>query len=183
MQNGSLTFECTTEHMRAKGAVTGNSRMDWEIQANEFSSELLMPRPIFRKHMKRKDEPDLEHVLNLSSLFDTSVEATARRYVALSDFPIAMVFAQGRQVRHAWRSAQFPYFLDARKGSKIPRESQSYSDGPEDSVADFEHIDSHWWLDQDRGPQPPSKILEQTLYQQKGYRIVLLYADDEVEED
>jgi Zn-dependent peptidase ImmA (M78 family) len=183
MQNGSLKFECTTEHMRAQGAVTGNSRMDWEIQANEFSSELLMPRQIFKKHMKRKDEPNLKHVLDLSGLFDTSVEATARRYVALSDFPVAMVFALGQQVRHAWRGSEFPYFLDARKGSTIPRESQSYADGLDDSVTDSEYIESHWWLDRDRGPKPPSEILEQTLYQQKGYRIVMLYADSEADED
>jgi hypothetical protein len=169
--------------MRAQGAVTGNSRMDWEIQANEFSSELLMPRQIFKKHMKRKDEPNLKHVLDLSGLFDTSVEATARRYVALSDFPVAMVFALGQQVRHAWRGSEFPYFLDARKGSTIPRESQSYADGLDDSVTDSEYIESHWWLDRDRGPKPPSEILEQTLYQQKGYRIVMLYADSEADED
>ena len=175
--DGNLKFECTAEDMRAQGAAKGNSRLDWEIQANEFSSELLMPRSLFKKHMKRKDEPDMQHLKDLSAIFDASMEATARRYVVLSDYSIAMVFAQGQRVRHAWRSSEFPYFLDARKGSSLPRHSQSFRDGPDDTVADFEDIESHWWINADRGPRPPEKILEQTLFQRDGYRIVMLYVD------
>lgn len=121
MEDGSLKFQCTAEDMSAGGSATPNSRKDWEIQANTFSSELLMPRALFKRHMKRTDEPDLRHVKELAPLFDTSLEATARRYVLLSDYPIAMVFAQNRQVRHAWASPEFPYFLNARKGSQLPR--------------------------------------------------------------
>lgn len=179
MQDGSVKFECTTEDMRAYGSTKSNTRMDWEVQANEFSSEILMPRMLFKKHMKRKDEPDLQHVQELSALFETSLEATARRYVALSDFAIAMVFALRKQVRHAWKGPEFPYFLDAKKGSLVPSVSQSVSDGKDDSVADFEFIDSHWWINADRGPRPPEQILEQTLYQRDGYRVVMLYVESE----
>ena len=142
-----------------------------------------MPRVLFKNHMRRTDEPDMKHLQVLSDLFDTSLEATARRYVALSDYPIAMVFALGKKVRHAWNGPDFPYFLDVRKGSALPRDSQSCTDGPDDSVAELEYVDSHWWINPDRGQRPPDQILEQTLYQREGYRIVMLYADSEPEEE
>jgi Zn-dependent peptidase ImmA (M78 family) len=179
LQDGSLRFQCTAEDMNAQGSAQPNSRLDWEIQANAFAAEVLLPRKLFKKNMKRKDEPDLQHVLDLSALFDTSVEATARRYVSLSDYPLAIVFALGKQVRHAWRSTEFTYFLEARKGSSLPRESQSYVDGEPDTVSDFEYIDSHWWINADRGRKPPAQILEQTLFQRDNYRVVLLFADNE----
>ena len=181
LKDGALTFECTTEDMHVSQSRKTDVRTDWEVQANEFSSELLMPRLLFKKHMRRKDEPDMAHVLDLASLFDTSVEATARRYVALSDYPIAMVFAQGKCVRHAWRGPDFPYFLDVRKGSALPKGSPSATDARDDSVSTFDSVESYWWIDADRGPRPPDYILEQTLYQREGYRITILYVEAEEE--
>lgn len=181
VQDGSLKFECTAEDMRASTSGK-DSRTDWEVQANQFSSEILMPRLLFKQHMKRKDEPDLGHVQDLSRLFDTSMEATALRYVALSDYRIAMVFAKGKVVRHAWRAPDFRFFLDAKKGSALPKASQSVSDGADDTVADFESIESYWWINGERGPRAPDEILEQTLYQRDGYRIIMLYVDSEDED-
>jgi Zn-dependent peptidase ImmA (M78 family) len=183
VHDGSLRFQCTTGDMAAHGFAQANSRLDWEIQANVFASEILFPRQLFKKHMKRKDEPDLQHVLDLAALFDMSVEATARRYVALSDYPIAMIFARGTQVRHAWTSTEFPYYLEARKGSSLPRVSQSFADGPSDTLDEFEYVDSHWWINAERGRAPPEKVLEQTLFQREGYRIVMLHAEDQEDAD
>ena len=56
-------------------------------------------------------------------------------------------------------------------------------DRRDDTVASFEYIDSHWWINADRGLQPPERILEQTLYQRDGYRVVMLYVESEPEEE
>lgn len=180
---GSLRFECTAEDMRSNGSALPDSRKDWEIQANEFSSELLMPRHLFKPKMKHTDEPDMSLVKGLSELVNMSLEATARRYVVLSDHPIAVVFAHGKSVRYTWSSSEFPYFIHVRKGSQVPKVSQSYADGDEDTVADFEYIDSQWWIAAARGQEIPDQLLEQTLYQREGYRIILLYIDGEPDED
>jgi Zn-dependent peptidase ImmA (M78 family) len=182
LKDGSLTFECTNEDMQASRAGKLDQRTDWEVQANEFSSEMLMPRLLFRKNMRRKDEPTLSHVLELAALFETSVEATARRYVALSDYSIAMVFAKGQHVRHAWKGPEFGYFLDVRKGSKLPEGSPSLQDRPEDTVSEFSTVESYWWINAERGRNPPEELVEQTLYQRDGYRITILYVED-LEED
>jgi hypothetical protein len=172
-----LKFECTTEDMHASSSGKSDKRTDWEVQANEFSSEILMPRLAFKKSMKRKDEPDLEHVRDLSLLFETSMEATARRYAALSDYAIAVVFAKGLQVRYARKGPEFPYFLDVKKGSGLPRGSPSRTDGSDGSVSEFATVESSWWISSDRGPRPPDYILEQTLYQREGYRITILHVE------
>ena len=182
MKDGSLTFECTAEDMNAVRSGNVDARTDWEVQANEFSSEILMPRTLFKKQMRRKDEPDLSHVRDIALLFDTSVEATARRYVALSDYAIAMVFAKGKQVRHAWKGSEFPYFLDVKKGSQLPNGSASLNDAKDDSLAELNSIESYWWINRDRGQQPPEYILEQTLFQRDGYRITILYVEPEEED-
>jgi len=182
MKDGSLKFECTAEDMQASRSGKLDARTDWEIEANEFSSEILMPRSIFKKKMKRKDEPDLEHVRDLALLFDTSIEATARRYVALSDYPIAMVFAKGKQVRHAWKGPEFPYFLDVKKGTPLPTGSPSAVESEADSITDFASVESCWWINPDRALRPPDYILEQTLFQHDGYRITILHVEVEEED-
>lgn len=179
MKNGSLKFECTVEDMNASRSGKRDSRTDWEVEANEFASEILMPRLIFKKNMKRKDEPNLEHVRDLALLFDTSIEASARRYVALSDYPIAMVFSKGKQVRHAWKGSEFPYFLDVKKGSTLPTGSSSIVESEADSITDFDSVDSSWWIDPERGRRPPDYILEQTLFQRDGYRITILHMESD----
>ena len=182
MKDGSLKFECTAEDMHASRSGKLDARTDWEVEANEFSAEILMPRLIFKKHMKRKDEPNLEHVRDLALLFDTSIEATARRYVALSDYPIAMVFAKGKQVRHAWKGPEFPYFLDVKKGSSLPKGSSSALESEEDSISDFASVESYWWINSDRARRPPDYILEQTLFQRDGYRVTILHVETEEED-
>ena len=182
MKDGLLKFECTAEDMHASRSGKQDTRTDWEVQANEFASEILMPRLIFKKHMKRKDEPNLEHVRDLALLFDTSIEATARRYVALSDYPIAMVFAKGKQVRHAWKGPEFPYFLDVKKGSPLPKGSPSAMESDDDSISDFASVESYWWVNSDRACRPPDYLLEQTLFQRDGYRVTILHVETEEED-
>lgn len=182
MKDGSLKFECTAEDMQASSSGKSDARTEWEVQANEFSSEILMPRSLFKKGMRRKDEPDLEHVRDLSLFFETSMEATARRYVALSDYALAVVFARGIEVRYARKGPEFPYFLDVRKRSVVPKGSPSRTDGGDGSVSEFATVESSWWINSDRGPRPPDYILEQTLYQRDGYRITILYVEPDEED-
>ncbi len=182
MKDGSLKFECTAEDMQVSRSRKQDARTDWEVQANEFSSEILMPRLLFKKHMKRKDEPSLEHVRDLALLFDTSIEATALRYVALSDYPIAMIFAKGNQVRHAWKGPEFSYFLDVSKGSRLPKGSPSTMESDENSISEIASVESYWWINSDRGRRPPDCILEQTLFQRDGYRVTILHVETEEED-
>lgn len=60
--------------------------LDWykkevdESQANVFAAELLMPSDIFR-HLCPRDRPNFKMIGQLASAFNTSLTATAFRYV------------------------------------------------------------------------------------------------------
>ena len=74
---------------------SGNSVI--ETEANTFSSYLLMPQQDFR-HAVAKERPGLKAIINLSSTFSVSVQATAIRYVEECPVPCAaMMFRPGKR--------------------------------------------------------------------------------------
>lgn len=169
-------FSCTSESIKD---TTGESKVirgqEMEAEANAFASELLMPSSVFKKRLRSFGEPDLAHVVELSAHFYTSIEATARRFVNLSDFPVAFVFSRHETIRYWTKGSEFPYMLRVRNGQPLPPDCVARNAG--DGLAEMEEIDSATWLTDDRGALP-SAILEQTLYQQDGYKVTLLYIDE-----
>lgn len=73
----------------------GNSVI--ETEANTFSSYLLMPQHDFRDAVAR-EKPGLQGLINLSSTFNVSAQATAIRYVEECQVPCAtMMFRPGKR--------------------------------------------------------------------------------------
>lgn len=66
---------------------TGNGR---ESEANDFASELLMPTHLF-KHRCDRNRPSLRDIAELAQVFDTSLTATAFRFVLFAPEPCAVV--------------------------------------------------------------------------------------------
>lgn len=68
-----------------------------ETEANTFSSHFLMPQHDFRKAVV-KEKPGLQAIINLSSTFSASAQATAIRYVEECAVPCAaMMFRPGKR--------------------------------------------------------------------------------------
>lgn len=68
-----------------------------ETEANTFSSHFLMPQQAFRNAVL-KEKPGLRGLLNVSSTFSTSAQATAIRYVEECPIPCAaMMFRPGKR--------------------------------------------------------------------------------------
>jgi hypothetical protein len=153
-----------------------------EVEANHFSSGLLMPDNHFRKDIRQFGDPDLEHILTLHERYMTSKEATARKYVALHDQPCAVVFSRNGNVIYGLRGDDFPY-LDVREGQPLPKQSVSArSRLGEGTISNWQQIDDYVWL---TNPKNVKSLCEQTVGQQHGYRMTLLYAelDDGDDED
>lgn len=174
------TYECSKEDMTRYGA-TANARESQEVEANRFSSELLMPKPYFKRRMKELGEPELAHVETLRKECSTSTEATARRYVSLSDYACAVVYAKDWTVRYAIKNDLLPYYIDASRGSPVPRDSASYEAGA--GLGEWQEIDSGLWLREAKGQRLPPALLEQTLWQDGGFKIVLLYVESIPDDD
>jgi len=83
---------------------------DREVEANIFAAELLMPTKLFRERLENT-VPSMDLIQGLSDEFQTTLTATAIRYVELSEEPCAIVFSTGGCVRWVRRSSDFHYWI------------------------------------------------------------------------
>lgn len=73
-----------------------------ETEANEFAAELLMPEYLFARRCE-VNRPSMHHVREIASAFDTSLQATALRFVTFCPEPCAVVCSWDGAIR--WWSA------------------------------------------------------------------------------
>jgi Zn-dependent peptidase ImmA (M78 family) len=162
-------FQCKPQDM------TAAANAEWEIQANQFSAELLIPKALMIKQTRQLGSPDLEHIQHLAPAFETSFEMTARRYIELNEYPCAIVFSKDNVVRYSVWSEFFEHRLCVKKGSYLPSTSPSrLSSG---GIDDWDEIDAYWWLQEQSGIATPESIYEQTLRQDSGFKVTLLTFD------
>jgi Zn-dependent peptidase ImmA (M78 family) len=161
------TFQCTADDINSR------NNKDWELQASQFSAELLMPAPFVKKHLLKLKDPELSHILQLRDEFETSMEMTARRLVELNEYACAVVFSKDNIVRYSIRSPFFTHWLGAKKGDRLPTKSPSRAVAcdPEE----WHELDAHWWLAESRGDDAqPESVYEQTLVQENGHKVTLV---------
>lgn len=160
------TFNCTAED------VGSRANKEWEIQANQFAAELLIPRKLLKPRLLKLKDPELDHVLTLAAEFGTSITMTAHRLAEQSDYACAFVFSKDNQVSYSVKSTHFEEQLCLRKGHSLPGGSPSRL---QTSAHDEWHeLDSTWWLRERRGDEFPETVFEQSLRQDDGYKITLL---------
>jgi Zn-dependent peptidase ImmA (M78 family) len=178
-------FLCSFDDMRMVSAQQTDRAACMEVEANRFAALLLMPLPHFRKDVRLHKGADIEYILELARRYETSKEATARRYVDVQDEPCATVVSHRGCVLRFYRGEDFPY-IDLNPGDPVPRESvTAKTDLTVGVVSDQEERDGSLWLSAQRGRRAPM-IYEQVLPQRDGYRLTLItLAEDpeEVEED
>jgi len=116
---------------------------------------------------------DLAKAVALAVDFDISKEAAARRYVALHDETLAVLFVRGATVRYVDRPPDFPV-LSFWNGDRLPHTSGL--------GIEWDELDTRDWLKTTR----PVELSAQMLRQADDYAILLLRAentaDDEADE-
>lgn len=161
------TFQCTAED------ISSRANKDWEVQANQFSAELLMPTLLLKKRLAVLKDPELAHVLQLKNEFETSSEMTARRVVELTEYACAVVFSKDNIVRYSVRSPFFNRRLCVRKDDRLPTKSPSR--GSTSDPDEWHELDAHWWLAEQRGSdEQPESVYEQTFVQENGHKLTLV---------
>lgn len=148
------------------------AKAEWETEANRFSAELLMPRSLVMRTLLSEVSPQMNHVVDLASRFETSLEMTARRYVELNEHPCAIIFSKDNIIRYSVRNEHFVAPLRVRKGDSLPRMSGSRL-GKGDT-ATWHEADTHWWIREGNDAQRVASVQEQTLRQENGFKITLL---------
>lgn len=81
-----------------------------EIEANEFAAELLLPSAVMRQRFNLA-ELSLPQISAVATEFGTSLTATARSFLMLTDLPCAMVWSVTDRARWFVRSDSFRFFL------------------------------------------------------------------------
>lgn len=168
--------QCTRQDLAERRTDTLHHKQ--ESQANEFSAGLLMPKRRFSKDIDDLGSAEAGHILDLARMYGTSVEATANRYVELSDESCAVIMSKDGQVRYARRSGTFPW-LSVRSGAPLPSNSAARSSPASitGTPSSWSNVDGGVWLDSQRGTRS-LEVLEQTLRQGNGFAITLLLLED-----
>src|SRR5258708_6397473 len=87
------SFQCVS------AAVESPLASKQEAEANEFASELILPAAWFYDDIRFK-APSMELIRGLSAdRYETSLTATALKYIKISDDPCALVLSEGGKVK------------------------------------------------------------------------------------
>lgn len=173
------TQTCSLGDLLETRRDTAYRRQEWE--ANQFSAGLLMPKPLFAKDMEALGSADVTHARQLSDLYDTSMEATANRYVELSSDICAFVFSKDGIVRYARGTRDFPK-LAVGPRSTLPTGCATIKAIANERISGWREQPGSMWLETEWG-KPSPKILEQCMVQANGFRITLLYIESAEIED
>lgn len=173
-------FMCKAQDMFVSGSPAGE-RQKMEVEANQFSAELLMPTKFIRSDIKRLRSPEIDHIVSLADKYDVSKESMGRRYLEFQDEPCAVVFSKNGIVSYTVKGSYFPQLAVWREGDNIPQNTltRSYLARSGTSSTWEEHA-SDIWLSNSKKYE---SVHEQVLVQDDGYRITLLTLGDEVDED
>ncbi len=167
-----LGFECSDKD------ISGTKRgglAKIEIEANEFSANLLLPRRTLQIEIAKVLAFDINSIEKLATKFDVSKEAMGRRCVDFLNEPTAIVFSKNRRIRYFVKSPYFP-FLQIGSGDPLPPLSVSRKyDGKMGIASNFDEVSLSCWFQQ---VKPTHRALyEQTVLQKDGYQMTLLQLD------
>ncbi|KPQ06225.1 MAG: putative Zn peptidase [Rhodobacteraceae bacterium HLUCCA12] len=172
-------FKCTRKDMLTHSAAPGDKHAKMEMEANQFAAELLMPADWVRRLLRKKIGVDLQHILDMASLFEVSKEAAARRYLTFAAEPAAVVFSHEGKVRYVRKHDDFPR-LSVWNGQSLHPDCYSMTNEKERGyISDVIEAVGHHWLENSRGVS----LGEQTIAQANGYRMTLLTVELEEEEE
>jgi len=185
MPNREGRFLCSREDMNLLSAKENDRRARMEVEANRFSSLLLIPPPALRKALGNS-APDLGTLVKLAGDFKASKQAMARAYADYHEKLVAVIGVKdSRIVWIAKNRIRFP-FIQPGVGDVVPKASLLQRGNHQLNTPSgiSECLPDHW-IDVTRGKQAPV-LYEQVYRQRDGYALLLLELDqvaDEEDED
>ncbi|MCF6337006.1 MAG: ImmA/IrrE family metallo-endopeptidase [Gammaproteobacteria bacterium] len=176
-------MQCGIDDLITKESKNLSSKQKIELEANQFSAEILMPQKHFRSYKGYNNSPSMDCLIAQANDFDVSFEAGAQRYCRLHDEPVAVVFSLNNIVRYSCKSTEFPFWITPGKNDPVPSGSsiRKASNSPENSTYSGSALSSTW-IGDDKYFLTPEDIIEEVYVMQNGYVATMLYFEDELEE-
>ena len=166
-------FECSNKTMKSKDP--------YEKEANQFASSLLMPKAIIGKRiiLEGMSWRLIQAIMNECG---TSLEATARRVVSISDEQCALVIHKNGEM---WRPIKSKPFESAGffiRKAPFCKELDTSEDLPSNQLFDelWECEPSDWGI---TGKDLPGEILYHSIHNKEYDRTMSLIVIPEIEED
>ncbi|MPY72409.1 MAG: ImmA/IrrE family metallo-endopeptidase [Alphaproteobacteria bacterium] len=174
-------FRCGSQDMTAETFESSDRAKRMEVEANQFSAELLMPSRLINDYLKRHPGLDITHIVDISERYKVSRESAGRRYVSIHTEPAALVFSKDGIVRYVKKSQFFP---SLRSWNRTPLPEKSISKRLKMSpgnISGWEQVDSDEWL----SGRSKRQLIEQTMSQSSGFQVTLLTfeEDDHYDDD
>jgi len=170
----SQYFICTAEDLR------DYRRSPVEIEANRFASHLLMPAFLFRPRC-RKQDPNIATVRALATEFDTSLTATAIRFVEETGYLCTVVLSRDGTVEWA-KSTEGRQAPRIDKGQRLNPDTLAYHCTTDDQLSAWQAVPASAWFE-DAEDARRWDVTEQSL-RFRGYPFVLtLLCLTEMEDD
>jgi hypothetical protein len=151
-----------------------------EVEANRFSSLILIPPPFLR--LRLKGDPNLRQLTELALEFEVSKEAMARAYASYHHEVLAFVVTENGIVRRFYKHLKFPY-VSIDVGRAAPKQSlisRSASTGR--GITEIAECLPDIWINVERGKTAP-KLYEQTMHQRDNFAMTMLWLENEDDEE
>lgn len=116
-----------------------------EVEANEFAAELLLPSNILRNRFDLAN-PSLTQISVVAADFGTSLTATTRSFLGMTNLACALVWSSGNRARWFARSDAFRFFLPLDDLPARGSYALGLFDG-QDAPSEFSPVPSNAWLD------------------------------------
>lgn len=141
-----------------------------ERLANSFAADLLFPNFLFIPIVRQISELNWEIIQGVSNDFNTSMTATAFRFIDSNEFPV-MLAVYNKKLERLWvkRAAQIPERWYPKESISLPQSMKWHDSGMFPVAADY-------WFDQDECAE--YEIEEQT-FQYADMILTLLTIKDE----
>jgi len=116
-----------------------------EIEANAFAAELLLPRFMVIPRIRNK-KPSMSTIAELAEMFNTSLSATARRFVSCCDERCAVVFSHQGCIKSFTASKDFGFWIPV--GQELKEDSLAYDYFHGKALPTWaESVDASSWLE------------------------------------
>jgi Zn-dependent peptidase ImmA (M78 family) len=166
---GADGFRCSRQDMCESRADTRHRKQ--ETEANQFAISLLAPASVMKPCLD--SEPDLHTIRDLSGQLDLSLEATLRRYIDLTEEPVAAIWTRDNRVRTAKRNDAFPW-ITRKKGDKLSELTRAWRaiGNNRPGFTEMNEGPATAWIDREG-----VRIFEQTRVGKDGHAVTLLWAE------
>ena len=146
LHNDQNSKSCTSKDM-----INWTRDDNIETEANIFSAELLMPQKFFEPKCDVK-EVDFHIIENLAKEFQTSLTATAVRFVEFCPEQCALILSENGSVRWYKKSKDFPLLI--KPGMKLHEDSLAYQYFSKGKIPnEAQYVPGYAWIDSRNVPE------------------------------